>query len=85
MTIGMKVAVSVPDDVYADADRLAQRLNKSRSAIYSAAVEAFVRKHSDEAFIVQTNAVLAEIGEADDDERKVLRRAAKRFAERNEW
>jgi metal-responsive CopG/Arc/MetJ family transcriptional regulator len=34
----MKTAVSVPDDLFAQADRLAKRSRRSRSEVYSAAL-----------------------------------------------
>jgi len=41
----MKVAVSVPDRVFEEADRVAKRLRVSRSRVYSQALEEFVKKH----------------------------------------
>jgi metal-responsive CopG/Arc/MetJ family transcriptional regulator len=46
MTVGMKVAVSIPDDVFEEADRLAQELGESRSALYAQALTAFVQTHA---------------------------------------
>jgi predicted transcriptional regulator len=44
----MKTAVSVPDDVFRAAERLARRLRLSRSALYSKAVREFLSRHDDE-------------------------------------
>ncbi len=44
----VKTAVSLPDDVFADAERLAARLGWSRSQLYAKAVEEFVAAHADE-------------------------------------
>ena len=44
----MKTAVSIPDDVFADAERLARRLKKSRSQLYSHALREYVSRHSGE-------------------------------------
>lgn len=41
----MKVAVSVPDRVFEQAELVAKRLRVSRSRVYSQALEEFVRKH----------------------------------------
>ncbi|HWH28803.1 MAG TPA: ribbon-helix-helix protein, CopG family [Mycobacteriales bacterium] len=38
----MKVAVSVPDDLYARADRAAEMLGRSRSALYAEALRAYL-------------------------------------------
>jgi metal-responsive CopG/Arc/MetJ family transcriptional regulator len=42
----MKVAVSIPDEVFADAERLAKRLKKSRSQLYSHALREYVARHA---------------------------------------
>ncbi|MHB0981711.1 MAG: ribbon-helix-helix protein, CopG family [Thermoleophilia bacterium] len=42
----MKTAISIPDDVFDEAEALARRMNKSRSEIYSRAVREYVARHS---------------------------------------
>jgi hypothetical protein len=42
----MKVAVSIPGPVFADAERLAKRLKASRSEVYARALKAFVANHA---------------------------------------
>jgi hypothetical protein len=42
---GMKTAISIPDDVFADAERLARRLKKSRSELYSRAIREYIGEH----------------------------------------
>ena len=44
-TIGMKTAVSIPDEVFEEAERLAKRLKKSRSEVYSLALSEYVARH----------------------------------------
>jgi predicted transcriptional regulator len=41
----MKTAISIPDPIFEAAERLAQRLDMSRSQLYAQAVEIFVRTH----------------------------------------
>ena len=41
----MKIAISLPDDVFASADALAEELGVSRSELYARAVEEYVAKH----------------------------------------
>jgi metal-responsive CopG/Arc/MetJ family transcriptional regulator len=41
----MKVAISVPDRVFEEAESVAKRLRVSRSRVYSQAIEEFVKKH----------------------------------------
>ncbi len=40
----MKTAVSIPDDVFRAADRLAKRLKRSRSALYADALRAYLER-----------------------------------------
>jgi metal-responsive CopG/Arc/MetJ family transcriptional regulator len=41
----MRTAVSVPDDVFERAERLARRAGRSRSELYSAALREYVARH----------------------------------------
>ncbi len=41
----MKTAISLPDGLFAEADRLARRLAKSRSQLYREAVEEYISRH----------------------------------------
>ena len=41
----MKTAISVPDDVFERAERLARRSGRSRSDVYSAALREYVARH----------------------------------------
>lgn len=41
----MKTAISIPDPIFEAAEKLAQRLHKSRSQLYSEAVDALVEKY----------------------------------------
>ena len=42
----MKTAISIPDDVFRDAEDLAHKQKKSRSEIYSRAVREYVARYS---------------------------------------
>ncbi|MEE9295502.1 MAG: ribbon-helix-helix domain-containing protein [Phycisphaerae bacterium] len=44
----MKTAISIPDPLFAAAERLAKRLGISRSELFQCAVKAFLREHKDE-------------------------------------
>ena len=52
-TTGMKTAVSIPDDVFEDAERLASRLRTSRSQLYARALAEFVARHDDDRAIAR--------------------------------
>ena len=45
----MKTAISIPDDVFNDAERLVARMKTSRSELYSRAIAEFVARHDDDA------------------------------------
>ena len=55
----MKAAVSIPDQVFSAADRLAERLGMSRSKLYSVAVERYLQEHDDDAVTAKLNEVYA--------------------------
>jgi metal-responsive CopG/Arc/MetJ family transcriptional regulator len=79
----MKIAVSIPDDVFAEAESLAQRLNTSRSELYSRALTEFVGHHAAERVTEQMNRVMGEVGEGEFDAFRVG--AARRVIKRTEW
>jgi len=58
----VKVAVSIPDPIFREAEKVSRRLRVPRSQLYSRAVEAFVRKHSDPELTAELNAALAKVG-----------------------
>jgi metal-responsive CopG/Arc/MetJ family transcriptional regulator len=78
----MKTAVSIPDDVFADAERLARRLKKSRSQLYSHALREYVSRHSSDDVTEALDKVYS--GESSDD-RGFARSAARRRLRRVEW
>jgi metal-responsive CopG/Arc/MetJ family transcriptional regulator len=78
----MKTAVSIPDNVFAQADRLAEQLNKSRSEVYSLALAEYLARHSPERVTEAMDRVCAEIGPEKDD---FTAAAARRVMERNQW
>lgn len=41
----MKTAISVPDNVYESAEKLANRLGKSRSQLYAQALSSYIDRH----------------------------------------
>ena len=81
-TRGMKTAISIPDDVFCEADRLARKLKQSRSQLYSRAVREYVARHTADDVTVALDALYAQEAPAQDD---FARTAAKRTLERSEW
>jgi predicted transcriptional regulator len=78
----MKTAISIPDEVYAGAERLARKLRKSRSQLYAEAVADYVARHDPEAVTEAMDRVCEEIGAQGD---AALSAAARRILQRTEW
>ena len=79
----MKVAVSIPDEVFAEADRLAEAIGESRSAFYAQALRDRLRRERDDEVTAAWNASLAEIDQEED--LPFVRRAASLLARRTDW
>jgi len=56
----MKTAVSLPDDVFAEAEAYAQAHGLSRSHLYAAAMREFLVRHNDDAITEAINAAIDE-------------------------
>jgi len=78
----MKTAISIADDVYADAERLARRSKKSRSQLYTEAVTEYVARHDPEAVTDAMNRVCDAIDTHSD---PAVSAAARRVLRRTEW
>jgi predicted transcriptional regulator len=81
-TIGMKTAISVPDEVFRRAERLAKRLKVSRSELYGRALAEYVARHSPEEVTEAWDQALRELGQPGDE---FAARAARRVLQRIEW
>ncbi len=81
-THGMKTAVSIPNDVFERAERLARRTKRSRSRIFSEALREYLARHSPDEITNAMNKACAEIGDTRD---PFVTEAARRILERTEW
>ena len=81
-TFGMKTAVSLPDEIFREAERLAQRLKKSRSQLYQEAVAEYVARHEPEAITEALNRLAEDVNTSPD---QLASAAARRVLERSEW
>jgi hypothetical protein len=81
-TEGMKTAVSIPDDVFEEAERLAAELGTSRSQLYSRALQEFVARHAPDRLTEAMNRVVDEVGVGVDE---FSQRATRRVLEQVEW
>jgi metal-responsive CopG/Arc/MetJ family transcriptional regulator len=78
----MKTAVSLPDDVFAEAEALSQALGTSRSGLYAAALREYLARHRPDSVTAALDAIYAETGSAFD---PALQAAAAQILERTEW
>lgn len=78
----MKTAVSIPDDVFEDAERLASRLQTSRSKLYARALAEFVARHDDDRVTTLMDQAVRESGGESD---LFLQAAARQASQRVEW
>lgn len=78
----MKTAVSVPDRVFRDADRLARLLKKSRSQLYSEALAEYLARRAPDG-VTEAYDRLAD--ELDSGTERPFARASHRLLKRGEW
>jgi len=78
----MKTAVSIPDDVFEGAERLARRTNRSRSRLFSDALKEYLARHTPDKITEAMNKTLTQIGEEQD---SFVSSASRRVLERSEW
>ena len=78
----MKTAVSVPDDVYQRAERLARREKRSRSDVYSSALREYVARHEPDQITEALDRTIADLSEGSD---VFLTEAGKRVLESIDW
>ncbi len=78
----MKTAISLPDNLYAIADKYASEHNLSRSALIAAALAEYLEAHRRDGLISQINEAVSSIG---DDVDPVLTQKSKRLLRENEW
>jgi metal-responsive CopG/Arc/MetJ family transcriptional regulator len=80
--MGMKTAVSIPDDLFEGAERLARRTKKSRSRLFRDALKEYLARHTPDQVTDAMDNALAELGATDD---RFVSTSARRILERSEW
>jgi metal-responsive CopG/Arc/MetJ family transcriptional regulator len=78
----MKTAVSIPDGVFARAERLARRTQTSRSHLFSSALREYLARHAPDEVTEAMDRVCARVGDQPD---ALVTAAARRTLERSEW
>lgn len=78
----MKIAGSIPDGVFAEADLVARRLSKSRSQLYAEAVAEYLARHDPDVVAEAMDRVIDQI-ESTPDEFNI--QCAKKVLGSSEW
>jgi len=78
----MKTAISIPDELFEQAERLAQRAGKTRSGLYSSAVREYLARHAPDEVTAAMDRVCEAVGDYRD---PFTARAARRTLEQSEW
>jgi len=78
----MKTAVSIPDEIFERAERLARRTKRSRSRLFAEALQEYLARHSPEEITEAVNRACDEISETRD---PFATLAARRVLARTEW
>ncbi len=80
--MGMKTAISIPDDVFEELERLARRLKKSRSQLYREALKEYLARNDSESTTERMNRVCAVTEQRPD---QWIENTTRRTLERTEW
>ncbi len=78
----MKTAISVPNEVFREADRLARRFGTSRSEIYSRALVEYLARHAPDRVTETIDRLWDELGK---DDRDFTKAAAARTLRLTDW
>jgi metal-responsive CopG/Arc/MetJ family transcriptional regulator len=80
----MKTAISIPNDLFDGAERLARHTRRSRSRLFCDALREYLARHTPDQVTETMNHALKEVGEVETQD-EFLSVAARRRLERVEW
>ena len=78
----MKTAISVPNDVFEEAERLVRQTKRSRSELYTLALTEYLARHAPDRITEAMDRVVSEVGEEVDE---FVAEASRRILSRVEW
>jgi predicted transcriptional regulator len=81
-TLGMKTAISIPNDLFDGAERLARRTRRSRSRLFTDALREYLTRHAPDKITESMDQAIMEVGEGKDE---FVSSIARRRLERTEW
>lgn len=79
----MKTAVSIPDEIFRRAERLARHTNRSRSRLFSDALREYLIRHSPDEITEAVNRVCEDLGDTFQD--PFVAASTRRVLENIEW
>jgi metal-responsive CopG/Arc/MetJ family transcriptional regulator len=79
----MKTAISIPDEVFERGEQLARELSKSRSQLYSEALDEYVARHNPSTITDRMNSVIDTLDGDQGDE--FVERSVRRVLGDVEW
>lgn len=79
----MKLAISIPDKLFKEAETLAKTTGSTRSGLIAKALAEYMARHDADAVTEAMNRVADAVGE--DEFAPLRRRGAKRLAEQDPW
>ena len=80
--LGMKTAISIPNDLFEGAERLARRTRRSRSRLYGDALREYLARHEPDGVTESMDRAITEIGEGKDE---FVSSAGRRTLKQTEW
>lgn len=81
----MKTAVSIADDIYRRAERLARRTKRTRSRLFSDALDEYLARHEGDEVTSALNTALEQVGGDETKDARFLTAAASRVLKRTKW
>lgn len=81
----MKTAVSIPDDVFEQAERLARHSHRSRSEIYSTALAEYLLRHTPDRVTEAMDQAVASMQAGQHEQDLFVAAAASRVFKNSEW
>ena len=81
----MKVAVSIPDPIFAKAEALAKRFKLSRSRLFARAVADYVDRHTEDEITELANAEADAMAALPDDTAAFRRASNRTVLQQTEW
>ena len=78
----MKTAISLPEEVYKEAERFARRTKRSRSQLYSEALAEYLARHSQNNITESMNDVCDKIGQFD---QSFIKASSRKILKKEQW